>query len=675
VLAASPLAPMQSAAPKILLREDRAQEVMGRSTYRTGLFPAFALLGIALPVAALSWIDRSLHYLRPLELIPTYATAWLLLATFVIPFAAACSLLLKIPYWLPKLRWLRGGCATLLEGVAAAAIVTASVYAVEAWLRTFGPMSDIHLQKGLLLVFSLFAAALITMTDRGRKALNRFYHVAKYGTVLGALSLTCLPFTGWSHAARPLPVDQFSAAANRRSKPHILLVTIDALSAEHMSLYGASRETTPNLETFAQAATTFDHAYANANFTTPGISSILTATRPWTHRALQLPAWPTADARHNSLPALLSEAGYRETYVATNIFASPVKNGLGAYFDAGSGDHIRLFSFCSDGLSAILPYDCAAAALPVFAFTENLWNKISWRLIDPSSNWHHDPRLASRSALEELAAADRSKPMFLWVHFMAPHAPYAAPAPWLGQFDSSKMARDAAHSESETAFLFANVPEGEARVLHARYDESIRYVDHYVGEFLTRALQLLGDNTVVILTADHGESFEHGYGVHCGPALFEPLIHIPLIIKLPYQKRESRTSLVVEQVDIGPTLAELTGFTPPASWEGRSLVGLLDSEAEAPLAPKPAFAMNFEQNPSHSALTTGSIAVIDGRWKLIHYTGRLHYELMPPLHDELYDVEADPGELTNRIATEPGEAEHLHKLIAAELSLHGSAVP
>ncbi len=652
------------------MREDCVGEATVRSTWRVGLFPAFALLGIALPVAALSWIDRYLYYLRPLELIPTYATAWVLLATFVIPFAVTCGLLLRILDGLPNLRRLRAGFAALLPGLAVAIIMAAGAYAIVAWLRTFGFMSGIHLQRGLLLVFALLAAAPIPMTVRGREALKRLYHVAKYGTGLGALSLACLPFTGWRHDARPLP-----AAANNNSKPHILLVTIDALSAPHMSLYGAARSTTPNLEAFAQSATTFERAYANANFTTAGISSLLTATRPWTHRALQLPAWPTADTRQDSVPALLSAAGYREIYVATNALASPVKNGFGKYFDTGDGDRLRLFSFCTDRFSVVLPYTCAAATLPLLTFTENLWNEIYERVVDPSSNWHYDPRLAIRKALEQLGAADKSKPIFLWVHFMPPHAPYAAPAPWLGQFDSSKTARDAAHSETETAFLFANVPKEQARVLAARYDESVEYIDHYLGEFLKQALQSLGDNTVVILTADHGESFEHGYGMHTGPGLFEPLIHIPLIIKFPHQTRGSRTSLLAEQVDIGPTLAKLSGIDAPPSWEGRSLLDAPDTGADAPPAQKPAFAMNFEQNPSRSALTTGSVAVIEGRWKLIQYMGGLHYELMPSLPDEQYDVEADPGELTNRITDEPDKAKQLRRLIAAELSLHGGAAP
>jgi arylsulfatase A-like enzyme len=666
---------MLSLAPKILVREDRAAAASEWSAWRTGLFPAFALLGVALPIAVLIWIDRYLYYLRPLELIPTYGTAWLVLAACVIPFALLCSLFLKILDRLPSLRTVRSGFAILLVGLSAAAIVAALAYGVLVWARTFGLLVDIHLYKGLVAA-SVLTGALIAITRRGREALNSLYSVAKYGTALGALSLACLPFTGWRNEARPLPADPPAVAANPHSKPNVLLVTIDALSAQHMSLYGASRPTTPNLEAFARAATTFDRAYANANFTTAGTSSILTATRPWTHRVLQTLSWPTADARHSSLPAVLSQAGYQEAYVATNTLASPAKNGMDSYFDASSGDRIPLFSICSDRLSVILPYICPAAALAPLAFADHLLSEIYWRAIDKSSNWHYDPRVASRSALERLAAADKRKPIFLWVHFLPPHSPYAAPAPWLGQFDSSATARDAPNSEVEYAFLFANVPKERARVLAARYDESVKYIDYYVGEFVSRALQLLGDNTVVILTADHGESFEHGYGSHTGPGLFESIIHIPLIIKFPYQTRELRTSLVAEQVDIGPTLAELAGIKPPSSWEGRSLLGLLHPAPGAPpMTDHPAFAMSFEENPRYSALTTGSVAVIDGPWKLVQYTGALRYPMMPPLHDELYDLAADPGELKNRISDQPDEAERLRQLIAAELSLHGGAVP
>ncbi len=105
-------------------------------------------------------------------------------------------------------------------------------------------------------------------------------------------------------------------------------------------------------------------------------------------------------------------------------------------------------------------------------------------------------------------------------------------------------------------------------------------------------------------------------------------------------------------------------MSAPADWEGRSLVGACaGAQADAAAAGRAIFSMNFEQNPRFGALKTGSVAVIQGRWKLIHYMGALHYPFMPALHDELYDVIADPGSRTNLAAQQPALVQRLRGLI------------
>src|SRR6185437_14987498 len=225
------------------------------------------------------------------------------------------------------------------------------------------------------------------ITERGRAAMRAVMPVAAICTAAGLLSLASLPVFAWHRGgservappaattalpvqppadtgqaqlmqtATPLPVGQSPA------RPNIVLLTIDALSAPHMSLYGYSRPTTPQIAQFAQGAVTFDRAYANANFTTPGVATIMTGTLPWTNRALQLPVWPLTYTRRASLPAVLERAGYRTGYVSTNAIAGAAKQGLGQYFQFASTDRVGHVTLCADRLSKYLRYVCAASEL------------------------------------------------------------------------------------------------------------------------------------------------------------------------------------------------------------------------------------------------------------------------------------------------------------------------
>ncbi|HTW37333.1 MAG TPA: sulfatase-like hydrolase/transferase [Steroidobacteraceae bacterium] len=649
----------------------RSRDLLEYPAWRLAALPALAVLGIVLPLTFPSLIEQYLYDFRPIDLLPIYATAWVILAAVCIPLWVLAALALaglRRGEAAPWMALRRGLCILVLAG-AAALVIEGVLYGLFAWVKTFG----VHLGNPGATGWMVLAAAAglaFAMVPRGRRVIGKVSVLASTLAVIGAVSLASLPVFAWRY--QPLAAEQAGAEhAGASSRPNIVLLTIDALSAPHMSLYGAARPTTPMLARFAAGATTFDRAYANGNFTTPGIASILTSTRPWTHRALQLPVWPRDDTRRESLPALLSRSGYRMGYVSTNAHAGAAAQGFGGYFQFSRTDRTRDLSVCTDGLAALLRYVCAAEEVPLVAGIEGLAD----RLRGGTDNLHYDPRLATRPALAWLRKIDRSKPVFLWVHLFPPHSPYAAPAPWLGRFDPSERARDIASTEPHWAYLQSGVPGAQVSTLEARYDESVAYVDHYAGEFLQQALQLLGDNTVVIVTADHGESFAHGYGAHTGPGLYEEIIHVPLIIKLPGQTVARRSDMLAEQVDIAPTVAELAGLSAPRSWEGSSLLGACAATDTARNEPdQPVFSMNFEQNPRHAALTTGSVAVIEGRWKLVHYMGRLHYPHMPKLNDELYDLSADPAERTNLAQREPQEVAHLRGLIDAQLARHGAAL-
>ncbi|MGH8219664.1 MAG: sulfatase [Steroidobacteraceae bacterium] len=659
--------------------------------WQIAALPALALLGIALPLTFATHTEPFLFDFRAIDLLPIYATAWVILAAVALPVWIILTLALaalhrprRAPFPL-----LARSLRIALVVLASVIVVVALVYCFETWLGTFG--HALRVPDAVVLALGIAVGLLAALTLSGRAGVRTLAGVSVACTVLGAIAAASLPAFGWHRGA--LDARGTAVSSPTANRPNIVLLTIDALSAQHMSLYGAARPTTPNLAAFAQHATTFDRAFSDGNFTTPGIASILTGTRPWTHRALQLPTWALDRARRTSLPALLRRNGYRLGYVSTNAHAGASAQGFGSYFQFSRTDRTGEVTLCSDGLSRYLRFICAASEVPPVAELDHLIDVLR----GPRGNLEYDPRLAIDPALAWLAGVDRDKPIFLWVHLFPPHSPYAAPAPWLGRFDPSPLDRDAAHTQPSWGWLESRLPPEQVHTLEARYDESVAYVDYYAGEFLRRALALFGPNTVVIVTADHGESFAHGYGAHTGPGLYNEIIHVPLIVKLPGQTIGRRSEALAEQVDIAPTLAEIDGLPTPADWEGRSLLGECSAaDAQSTATPggptgdradgagradhadasngPPVFSMSFEQNPRLAALRTGSVAVIDGKWKLVHYLGALHYPDMPTLHDELYDLAADPGERVNRAAENPAVAQRLLQLIDAQLARHGGPV-
>jgi len=662
--------------------------------WRIAALPCLAVLGIALPLTFASHCEQFLFDFRAIDLLPLYATAWIILAAVALPFWIVLTAALRGLEAIRRPAGERVAAATraLLLAVTAAIIVATLIGSLRTWLHTFH--GTLPLSADAALIIAVLAGVLIAATAKGRSALRALMPIATVCSAVGLLSVASLPAFGWHHGRiegrpaaanaslpAPSPADAGPAQAMETAtplpatagtaRPNIVLLTIDALSAPHMSLYGYSRPTTPVLGKFAQGAVTFDRAYANANFTTPGVATILTGTLPWTHRALQLPVWPLTYTRRTSLPAALQRAGYRTGYVSTNAIAGAAKQGFGQFFQFASTDRIGRVTLCADGLSAYLRYVCAASELSPLQEIDEL----SARLHGPPQNLEHDPTLAIAPALRWLASTDRSKPIFLWVHLFPPHSPYAVPPPWLGRFDASRHDRTAASTQPNWGWIQSRLKPSQSKVLEARYDEAVAYADSYAGAFLQAALQVLGPNTAIVVTADHGESFAHGYGAHTGPGLYNEIIHVPLIIKLPGESTGRRCEQPVQQADIAPTLAALAGLNEPRDWEGQSLVGACDAaQSGAPADERAIFSMNFEQNPRFGALKTGSVAVIEGRWKLIHYMGALHYPFMPALHDELYDVITDPAERTDLAAQQPAIVRQLRGLIAAALARHGGRV-
>ena len=193
--------------------------------------------------------------------------------------------------------------------------------------------------------------------------------------------------------------------------------------------------------------------------------------------------------------------------------------------------------------------------------------------------------------------------------------------------------------------------------LRARYDEYVLYADHVVGEYLDW-LDDTGrlDHSIVIITADHGESFAHNWLTHGGPELYNSVIRIPLLIHLPGQTQDIRITQAAEEVDLEPTILDLIGGQVPRWGEGTSLKPALEGrEIPARLL----YSMNLEADSVFEPVTHGTVAVIDNDYKYVDHLGGQEVSL--------YRYRTDPLEEKNLVESEPAVAARMKALLANEL--------
>jgi arylsulfatase A-like enzyme len=622
--------------------------------------PLWGMAGIGLPLTFAGEVRPVTMFVRPHELIPLYATEWIIVTIIGI---GLCGVAMALDAAYIRLR--TGMEKNVASRAAFAMIVAASVVlGAQIWLSSFGydalSLNGWH----TLLLATAFIAGVGAGWHRCRETLSRLASLARPIALLG--SITLLPTTfvrGLPHTAPVLPANSTSQPVEH---PNIVLISLDALAADHLIPYGTTRTTSPYIAAFASQSIVFERFHANGNFTTPGVASMLTGVLPWTHRAFQLAGRPSVGSIAESLPARLHAAGYLTAYFSSNPWAGARRQGFSAYFDHHDSSPEWETAPCFDAVSDRLPYLCAASSNPLIGlpFKSAVRTADAIGLLNPSR--YADPGQIVTAA-ESWLKQNKSAPIFMWVHFLPPHDPYAAPKPWLGRFDSSAVAATAATSHPRFLFDAALDPPSRISALEARYDESISYVDRYVGQLLMTVRATLGPNTAIMLTADHGESFSHDYGGHGGVMLYEDLLRIPLILRLPGESTASERRVdLTDQTDIAPTIAAIAHVTPSPTWSG---VSLLARPSRSTI-----FAMSFEQNKSQDRLSTGSVAVLSDNWKLVRFIGTPRYPKMPRLETQLFDLANDPREHHNLAATHPDLVADLSTQIDEQLERYGGPV-
>ena len=458
-----------------------------------------------------------------------------------------------------------------------------------------------------------------------------------------------------------------------KNRPNIILVTFDALAARHMSAYGYNRETTPFISKWSKNATIFSMAEAASNFTTPSAASLMTGKRVWTHQTYHIEGMKPVRSSTESLPRVLKDNGYFNVALIVNPFASIRVLGMSNSFDIAPltselGEPASLFGW-KFGIIDVMLYRAFGDKIRLHNWilkNDFILGKFL-NLVSRNVNRTEVPPERAFNNLLEIMDNNIPKPFFAWIHIFPPHDPYLPPKPFQGEYNPSPKLRtyksqEKLVDESYTyLFRFRRIPDEMLRasdLMRDYYDEYVAYIDKQFEDFIEESNKRKTGNTVFILTADHGESFEHGYLTHGGPFLYEQVTHVPLIIKEPGQGDGQVVGDTVEQIDIPATILDLANI-PSSSWmEGRSLVPLMRGEK---LPSKPAFSMNFEQNRSRgNQIINGSIAVWEGDYKLIHYLERNE--------SLLFNLKQDPDELDNLIDREPEAGQHLLYLIQDNLN-------
>jgi len=372
-------------------------------------------------------------------------------------------------------------------------------------------------------------------------------------------------------------VEAASPAFGQNSRPNILLIVMDTVRADHLSVYGYDRDTTPNLKDLAADSMVFTNAISASDITLSSHASLFTGMYPSWHGAYCDPrnaAYGRAIAEsYPTVAELLRGAGYQTRGVAANLYLR-ADFGLERGFDqfriprpvpmlAGEYAFMLRHGF-RRGLSLI--FDTAQFDR-LYAMGED----VNTQLFDALSHVNPD------------------RPLFTFVNYMDAHFPYLPPAPYDSLFPGRKPAttQDDLEVQQHALVTGKNAPGYRAHCM-SQYDGGIAYVDRQIGQ-LVSWLKRRGtyDNTMIIVTSDHGEAFGERQRVGHANSPYQNLLHVALIVKYPRQARRGTEDRPVSLTDVAPTILQTATVSAPPAMQGRSLNQIADREIFSETFPCP----------------------------------------------------------------------------------------
>jgi arylsulfatase A-like enzyme len=388
--------------------------------------------------------------------------------------------------------------------------------------------------------------------------------------------------------------------ADPPKRVNVIFFVLDQLQADRLHCYGNSRETSPNIDRLAQRGVRFSHFFSVAPWTSPSFASLHTSLYPSRH-GVTLEWGPGDPLISNSTPMM-----------------APIFKGDGYYTTAFVNNGYDGYQLIGRGFDEFYEEQSSAQLINV---TERLKG--------------NNPYTAIEETRDVLAWLDqhKSQNFFLYVHYYEPHSPYNPPPeddifrsdayPYL--FDTGY---DIAHAPAKRLAMLGDQKAIER--LYQLYDGKIHFIDRYVGEILDRVRALgLEENTLVVLTADHGEllySHPSDYLTFDHRSLYDAVLHVPLIMAGPDIPKGRAIDGLTSNIDTAPTVLDLAGLPALSDAQGQSLIPLIQGARE-----------------SLNTYVYGEEDLMPP----VRSTRTLHYKLIRNLwtgQETLFDLDHDPGE-------------------------------
>jgi arylsulfatase A-like enzyme len=393
-------------------------------------------------------------------------------------------------------------------------------------------------------------------------------------------------------------------AQRARSRPNVLLVVIDTLRADRLHCYGAPRRTSPHIDALAAQGVLFERAYAAAPWTLPAVASLLTATYPSWHGVRDSEGVESRLSEDSTtLPEVLQQAGYETRGYSSHPWISP-------QFGFGQGFAADAFRLLREG-NTDSPKDDAAVTR----------HAVRWLRGRPRAN-------------------GQDRPFFLYLHYMGPHTPYAPRrreveallgrmpdrpsfSGWLAELPPERY-----YNELRRGATDGRLTPADRDYQLDLYDTEVSNVDRHLGRVLdTLAETGREQDTLVVVTADHGEAFLEHRSMGHADQLYPELLHVPWVMTWP-GRAPGRVAEPVHQVDVMPTILDIVGVPSAAALHGVSRA--------RPGEPATGFAEASQPDPRRQ------MKLMRGRYSYIA-------DLGDESRDELYDVGRDPGETRNLV--------------------------